>query len=90
MLKLEVLAAILLPICQSYDVVVNCDEPDGAILSRQYSLVRDPELVIAGDAVNVDCRPALPLMCTNTRSCDVSRKNFWAKKVCLGQDAECP
>ena len=69
----------LLAICQSSaSLVVNCDEQGDTILSAGTSRAGDPELLIAGEAVNVDCRPTWPVMCTNARFCD---KRFWTKKV---------
>ena len=91
MLKLQVLAAALLPICQGNGVVVNCDAVDGVQLSvetvRRGEL--EPLLAKPSSVASIDCRPALPLMCMDTRFCDVTRKEFWAKKVCMCVRALC-
>ena len=91
MLKLVVLAATLLPISQSVDVVVNCDAVDSAKFSvdtlRKGEL--EPLLAKPNSGANVDCRPAMPLLCTSTAFCDVTRNNFWAKKVWMCVHAVC-
>ena len=91
MLKLVVLAATLLPTSQSVDVVVNCDAVDSAKLrvdtSRKGEL--EPLLAKSNSGANVDCRPAMPLLCTSTVFCDVTRKNFEAKKVWMCVHAVC-
>ena len=88
MLKLQVLAVTLLPICQSIDVVANCYAANNAKLGvetvREGEL--EPLLAVRNSVASIDCGPALPLMCTNTRFCDVTRKKLWTEKVCLGQD----
>ena len=91
MLKLHVLAATLLPISQSIDVVVNCDALGSAELSVDTSRngELEPLLAKSNSAANVDCQPALPLLCVNKGFCDVTRKNFWAKKVRMCVHAVC-
>ena len=91
MLKLVVLAATLLPTSQSVDVVVNCDAVDSAQFSvdTSHKGELEPPLAKSNSGASVDCRPAMPLLCTSTAFCDVTRKNYWTKKVWMCMDAVC-
>ena len=85
MLKLQVLAATLLSICQSIDVVVNCNAEVGGVpelgVDTSWNGELEPLLAKSNRTATIDCRPALPLLCANTGFCDVTRKHSWAKQV---------